>query len=75
MIVFAPGNEDIGFVAKSDVEFVLGSAVPHPHRLVLGNYSVHTTDAALREGEARIEEVGRAQGSIVAQGGRVSAGA
>jgi redox-sensitive bicupin YhaK (pirin superfamily) len=60
MIVFAPGEADIEFRAQSDVEFVLGSAVPHPHQLVLGDYSVHTTDAALREGEARIEKIGRA---------------
>jgi len=60
MIVFAPGEADIEFRAHSDVEFVLGSAVPHPHRLVSGQYSVHTTDAALREGEARIDKIGRA---------------
>lgn len=37
--------------------FVLGSAAPHPHELVLGYYSIHTTQEALRAGEARIEEV------------------
>jgi redox-sensitive bicupin YhaK (pirin superfamily) len=34
--------------------FVLGSAVPHPHDLALGNYSVHTSAEALRAGEAHI---------------------
>jgi redox-sensitive bicupin YhaK (pirin superfamily) len=37
--------------------FVLGSAVPHPHELVLGYYSVHTSKEALKAGEARIAEV------------------
>jgi redox-sensitive bicupin YhaK (pirin superfamily) len=60
MIVFAPGEADIEFLAHSDAEFVLGSAVPHPHRLVSGQYSVHTTEAALREGEAHIDKIGRA---------------
>ena len=31
-----------------------GSALPHKHDLVLGNYSVHTTPAALRDAEAHI---------------------
>lgn len=39
--------------------FVLGSAVPHPHDLVLGYYSVHTTPDALAQGEARINELAR----------------
>ncbi|NEU97119.1 pirin family protein [Bradyrhizobium sp. UFLA 03-164] len=37
--------------------FVLGSAVPHPYDLVLGYYSVHTSDEALKAGEARIADV------------------
>ncbi|SEO58642.1 Redox-sensitive bicupin YhaK, pirin superfamily [Luteibacter sp. UNC138MFCol5.1] len=35
--------------------FVLGSAIPHPHDLHLGYYSVHTTTEALRTGERNIE--------------------
>lgn len=34
--------------------FVIASAVQHPHDLVTGHYSVHTSKAALIEGEARI---------------------
>jgi redox-sensitive bicupin YhaK (pirin superfamily) len=34
--------------------FVLGAAFPHPHELILGSYSVHTSQAALEAGEARI---------------------
>jgi hypothetical protein len=37
----------------------LGSAVPHPHDLHLGYYSVHTSAEALARGESRIEELGR----------------
>lgn len=38
--------------------FVLGSAIPHPHDLVLGYYSVHSSNDALIRGEARIAELG-----------------
>jgi len=31
--------------------------VPHPHDLVLGYYSVHTSAEALAEGERRIREI------------------
>jgi hypothetical protein len=39
---------------------VLGSAVKHPHELVLGSYSVHTRTAALAQGEEEIQRLGRA---------------
>jgi hypothetical protein len=39
--------------------FVIGSAVPHPHPLHLGNYSVHTSAQALKDGERRIAELHR----------------
>ena len=51
-------DDAIDFHAETDTEFVLGSAVKHRHDLVLGNYSVHTSNAALREGEARIRKIG-----------------
>lgn len=54
LAAFEPSNDAIEFEARSDAEFVVGSAVPHGHDLVLGSYSVHTSAAALREGEARI---------------------
>jgi hypothetical protein len=50
----------IDFHAAIDAEFVLGSAVPHPHDLVLGNYSVHTSGDALQAGEAGIASIGQA---------------
>jgi hypothetical protein len=43
--------------AETDVELVVGSAVKHPHELVLGHYSVHTSADALRAGEARIQQI------------------
>ncbi|HZV64755.1 MAG TPA: pirin family protein, partial [Telluria sp.] len=48
----------IDFVAHGDTEFVLGSAVKHPHELVMGYYSVHTSEAALAQGEAEIQRIG-----------------
>jgi redox-sensitive bicupin YhaK (pirin superfamily) len=57
LAVFEPSNEPVEFEAATDVEFVLGSAVPHKHDLVLGYYSVHTTPEALRDGEAHIERI------------------
>jgi hypothetical protein len=36
---------------------VLGSAVKHPHPLVCGYYSVHTSEPALAIGEAGIRRV------------------
>lgn len=59
LAVFAPGEEAITFVNGADMPtvFVLGTAVPHPHELALGHYSVHTSEVALARGEARIAEL------------------
>lgn len=59
MAVFAPGEVPIHLKAESGANavFVLGSAVPHPHDLALGYYSVHTSGEALRAGEAKIAEL------------------
>jgi hypothetical protein len=43
--------------ALIDTEFVLGSAAPHEHDLVLGYYSVHTSPHALRNAEAHISSI------------------
>jgi len=51
--------------AQSDVEFVLGSPVPHEYNLVLGSHSVHTSAEALREAEARISAI---QTRLIRQG-------
>ena len=57
LAVLEDGNDTIDVVADSDVEFVIGSATKHPHELALGSYSVHTSAATLREGEAGIRRV------------------
>ena len=57
LVAFTPSGEAVEFLAKSDAEFVLGSAVPHRYDLVLGSHSVHTTTEALHEAEARISEI------------------
>lgn len=59
--VFEPGEEALEFTAVGDTDFVIGSAAPHPHDLVLGYYSVHTSAAALERGEAQIEAIRRQQ--------------
>jgi redox-sensitive bicupin YhaK (pirin superfamily) len=57
--IFEPSEDAIDFIAEGDTGFVLGSAVKHPHDLVLGNYSVHTSAEALRQGEEEIRRIGR----------------
>ena len=58
LVAFRPSGGALHFEAKSDAEFMVGSAVSHDHELVLGTYSVHTSSAALREAEERISEIG-----------------
>jgi redox-sensitive bicupin YhaK (pirin superfamily) len=58
LVVFEPSGQAIDFVAQSETRFVLGSAVPHPHELVMGTYSVHTSPTALAQGEAEIRQIG-----------------
>lgn len=58
LAVFEESNQAIDFVAHGDTSFVLGSAVKHPHDLVMGYYSVHTSKAALARGEAEIQRIG-----------------
>ena len=64
LAAFSPGAA-IEFEARSDAEFMLGSAVPHNYRLVLGSHSVHTSADALHEAEARILEI---QTRLIQQG-------
>lgn len=69
LAVFEESGEAIDFVAHGDTAFVLGSAVKHPHELVTGYYSVHTSKAALAQGEAEIRRIG----ARLRQEGRLSA--
>jgi redox-sensitive bicupin YhaK (pirin superfamily) len=61
LAVFDEAGEAIDFTARGDTAFVLGSAVKHPHELVMGRYSVHTSQAALTQGEAEIRRIGAQQ--------------
>ena len=58
LAVFEEGNAPLQFTARGDCDFLLGSAVKHPHELVLGPYSVHTSREALAAGMKRITEIG-----------------
>ncbi|WP_447748440.1 pirin family protein [Variovorax boronicumulans] len=58
LAVFEESGAAIDVVAQGDTAFVLGSAVPHPHELVMGHYSVHTSRATLDRGEAEIRRIG-----------------
>ncbi|EPN74236.1 hypothetical protein A234_17483, partial [Pseudomonas syringae pv. actinidiae ICMP 19101] len=67
MAVFEESDRPIDFVATGPTCFVLGSAIKHPHNLVTGYYSVHTSQAALIQGEQEIERIGallRAEGRL-----------
>jgi redox-sensitive bicupin YhaK (pirin superfamily) len=59
MVIFEDSEDAITVQAgpDGDAVFVLASAIPHPHELHLGNYSVHTSAQALETGERRIEEL------------------
>jgi len=57
LAAFEQSSGAVEFEARTDAEFVLGSAVPHKHDLVLGSHSVHTTRAALRIAQAQISEL------------------
>lgn len=65
LAIFEPSEQPIDFVAEGATRFVIGSAPEHRHELVLGSYSVHTSEAALTKGEAEIRRIGaqmRAEG-------------
>jgi redox-sensitive bicupin YhaK (pirin superfamily) len=67
LAVFEESNTALEFEAVEGTGFILGSAVKHPHDLVLGTYSVHTSREALNRGEAKIREIGkrlRAEGRL-----------
>ena len=59
LAIFEPGEQSIDLLAEGKTGFVIGSAARHPHDLVLGNYSVHTSPEALRRGEAEIRRIGQ----------------
>jgi redox-sensitive bicupin YhaK (pirin superfamily) len=58
LAVFEESNAAIAIEARTAARLVIGSAVKHPHDLVLGRYSVHTTRQALAAGESEIQRIG-----------------
>jgi redox-sensitive bicupin YhaK (pirin superfamily) len=58
LAVFDSNDDALAFEAEQATEFLIGSAVRHPHDLVLGYYSVHTSAEALRRGETEIARIG-----------------
>jgi redox-sensitive bicupin YhaK (pirin superfamily) len=71
MAVFEEGNGALELRAEGPTEFVLGSAAKHPHPLVCGYYSVHTSERALALGETGIRKIATA---LRAKQGTVAAG-
>jgi redox-sensitive bicupin YhaK (pirin superfamily) len=59
MAVFDASEQPIELFARGKTGFVLGSAKKHPHDLVLGSYSVHTSREALHKGQEEIRRIGR----------------
>ena len=57
--IFDSRSSPLTIQANGAVNFMLGSAVRHPHPLVTDHYSVHTSDDALRIGEEGIRKVGK----------------
>ncbi len=57
-VAFEESDRALSIQADRASRFVLGSAAKHPHDLVLGRYSVHTTHAALAAGESQIRRIG-----------------
>jgi len=58
LVVFEQSTQAIEIEAERASRFVFGSAAKHPHELVLGYYSVHTTHEALLAGESEIQRIG-----------------
>ena len=58
LVIFEESNAELAIHAQSAARLVLGSAIKHPHPLVLGRYSVHTTAEALRAGQREIARIG-----------------
>jgi redox-sensitive bicupin YhaK (pirin superfamily) len=57
LAAFEPSSQAVEFEALTATELVLGSAAPHAHDLVLGQYSVHTSPDALADAQAHIAAI------------------
>ena len=65
LVIFQESGADLVIHAESAARLVLGSAIKHPHPLVLGRYSVHTSAEALHAGQQEIVRIG---GELAAAG-------
>ena len=59
LVELGPVEGDVVVEASRPTQLVFGHARPHPHPLVLGQHSVHTSAAALRAGEEGIQRLHR----------------
>lgn len=59
--VFEESNQGIEFVAQGKTDFVLGSAVKHPHPLVLGTYSFTRSTSHSRQDGLKSSESGKSE--------------
>jgi redox-sensitive bicupin YhaK (pirin superfamily) len=57
LAAFEPSSQAVEVEARTNAEFVLGSAVPHTYALVLGSHSVHTTAGALRAAQTHLSAI------------------
>ncbi len=77
MAAFEEGDAALEVRAEGPTELVIGSAAKHPHPLVCGYYSVHTSERALVIGEDGIRKVAsalRAKRDVTASPGGVRVG-
>lgn len=58
MVVFEESTSELHVRANGATSFVFGAAIKHPHDLVMGYYSVHTSQKALEQGEQEINRIG-----------------
>jgi redox-sensitive bicupin YhaK (pirin superfamily) len=69
LAVFEESNAPLEFTATGETDFVLGSAIKHPHDLVLGYFSIHSSTEILERSAKQIARIGdtlRAAGKITA---------
>jgi len=60
LVVFEESEDVITVQAlEQDTRFVIGSAVKHPHDLVMSSYSIHTNAVSLEKGHQNIQKLGR----------------
>ena len=57
LVIFKNGETPVQLTANESAGFVIGSAIPHDHELVMGPYSVHTSAQALKQGITEIKRV------------------